>query len=174
VKHLAAALVLTVGCAQASGQPSKEVTKTCVKAQSTSASVTYADIPVTRIDETEDEATGTTQTTIRYGREEMGTWETSSPGSFGIVYNGKQILLDRVIRLSKEAPAQFQTSLARWGVVKTGNKSYICITFNFEGLGQSGSFQNIRGIYLIDRKSHPERPFYTVGRVTDNGVTLAK
>jgi len=174
VKRLAAALALTVGCAQASGHPSKEVTKTCVKAESTSAGVTYTDIPVSRIDETEDADTGRTQTTIRFGSEEMGTWETNSPDSFGIVYNGKQISLDRVIRLSKEPPAQFRTSLARWGIVHTGSQSYICITFNFEGLGQSGSFQNIRGIYLIDRRAHPVRPFYTVGRVTEKDVMLAK
>jgi hypothetical protein len=174
VKQLAAGLALIIGSTHASGQPSKEVTKTCVKAGSTSPGVTYVAIPVTRIDETEDEDTGKTETTIRLGPEQMGTWETGSADSFGLVYNGKQISLDRVIRLSKEEPAQFRTSLAQWGVVASGKRSYICVTFNFEGLGQSGSFQSVRGIYLIDRRAQPVRPFYTVGRVTENDVMLAK
>jgi len=172
--YLAVGLALLGSAPQAFAFPGKEVTKTCVKAQSTSAGIAYDNIPVSRIDETGNEDTGTTQTTIRFGREEMGTWETNVPDSFGIVYNGKQIFLDRVIRLSKEEPAQFRTALARWGVVRTGSKSYICITFNFEGLGQSGSFQNVRGIYLIDRRAHPVKSFYAVGRVTENDVMLAK
>jgi hypothetical protein len=174
VKRLIAALSLTISSVPAYAQPSQNVTKTCVKAESTSPLVKYTDIPATEINEAEDQDSGKTETTIRFGREEMGTWETRSPSAFGLVYNGKKISLDHISRLSKEKPSQFDLSLAKWGVVSEGAKSYICITFNFEGLGQSGSFQNVRGIYLIDRSAQPLRSFYTVGRATGKDVVLAR
>jgi hypothetical protein len=174
VKRLIAGLAFLIGSSPTHAQPSREVTKTCVKTESTSPPVKYVDIPINEINETEDQEAGRTETTIRFGRDEMGVWETDSPSTFGLVYNGRQVSLDDVTRLSKERPSQFNPSLAKWGVVSEGSNSYICITFNFEGLGQSGSFQNVRGIYLLDRHAHLLRPFYTVGRVTAKGVVLAK
>ncbi|MDB5920871.1 MAG: hypothetical protein JWR40_5105 [Massilia sp.] len=48
------------------------------------------------------------------------------------------------------------------GEARFGKKQFLCITFNFAGLGQSGSFQNIRGLYLIE-VSKPPKFYYTVG-----------
>jgi hypothetical protein len=174
VKRLIAGLAFLIGSATAYSHPGKEVVKTCVKTESTSPHVKYVDIPVNEINETEDEDARRTETTIRFGQDEMGIWQTDSPSAFGLVYNGKQVSLAHVARLSREKPSQFDPSLARWGVVSEGAKSYICITFNFEGLGQSGSYQSVRGVYLLDRGAHRLRPFYTVGRVTAKDVVLAK
>lgn len=30
-----------------------------------------------------------------------------------------------------------------------GKERYLCVSFNFEGLGRSGNFQNVRGGYLL-------------------------
>lgn len=165
---------LVVGSGAILAQPSLDATKTCVKTESTSPRVNYIGIPANEINETEDKDSGRTETTIRFDREEMGTWEKSSSNAFGLVYNGKQIPLSGITRLSKEKPSRFDLSLARWGLISEGTKSFICISFNFEGLGQSGSFQNVRGVYLLDRKTRPLRLFYTVGRVTEKDVVLAK
>jgi hypothetical protein len=155
-------------------QPSQEVTKTCVSAESTSARVKYTEIPVREIAETEDEDTKRTEITVHSGKDEFGVWQSESPDSFGLVYNGKEILLSSVARLSAEQPTRFNPYLARWGLIAEGNQSYLCITFNFDGLGRSGSFQSVRGVYIINRGGNQFHPFYTVGRTTPEGVVLAK
>ena len=52
---------------------------------------------------------------------------------------------------------------AIWGEAREGSKSYICATFNFDGLGKSGSFQSVRGLYLIERSAHSGATFYMSG-----------
>lgn len=156
------------------GQPSQEVTKSCLSAQSIDARAKYRAIAVHEISEAEDEDTKRTEITIRDGKDEFGIWQSSSKDSFGLVYNGKEIPLSSVERLSSEQASQFNPYLAKWGVITEGAKSYLCITFNFDGLGRSGSFQSVRGAYVIDRAERRFRPFYIVGRATSNGVVLAK
>jgi hypothetical protein len=171
------ALLLLLAAAAApcvAGQPSQEVTKTCVSAESTSARVKYTEIPVREIAETEDEDTKRTEITVHSGKDEFGVWQSESPDSFGLVYNGKEIPLSSVARLSAEQPARFNPYLARWALIAEGNQSYLCITFNFDGLGRSGSFQTVRGVYLIDRADRLFRPFYTIGKTTRDGVVFAK
>lgn len=171
------ALVLVLAAAAApclAGQPSQEVIRTCVGAESASARIKYTEIPVHKISETEDEDTKRTEITIQFGKDEFGIWQSSSPEAFGLVYNGNEIPLSSVARLSAEEPAPFNPSLAMWGLIAEGTQSYLCISFNFDGLGRSGSFQSVRGVYLIDRADRLFRPFYTVGRTTPDGVVLAK
>lgn len=80
-----------------------------------------------------------------------------------MVFNGKETPLSRVSRLNKRnAPEVSNPYEAVWGEAREGKKSYICATFNFDGLGKSGSFQNVRGLYLIDRNARAQ--FFTAGK----------
>ncbi len=56
-----------------------------------------------------------------------------------------------------------------YGIAREGAKSYLCVTFNFDGLGESGAYQNIRGLYLIDRTSRPFKAYYTAGDIRNSG-----
>lgn len=85
--------------------------------------------------------------------------------SFGIVYGKTLFPAKQIQRLNQARPKPFQVELAVYGVVRQAGSRYLCITFNFEGLGQSGSFQNVRGLYLIETSAKPMRTFYTVGDI---------
>ena len=74
-----------------------------------------------------------------------------------------------MIKLSGEPPGVFTPYTSQWGGVRNAKQAYLCITINFEGLGQSGSFQNIRGVYLIDLKRRPATIYYLVGDVRTIG-----
>ena len=81
-------------------------------------------------------------------------WEVKSTNAFGLIFNGEEPPLRRVTRLDRRhAPTPFDPYKAMWGDARQGAKPYICITFNFDGLGQSGSFQNVRGVYIIEKSS---------------------
>jgi hypothetical protein len=174
VKFCIAGMILVSTCIIAVAQPSREVIETCVKNASSTPRVTYTRTPANAVEITKDEDAKQTETTIRYGKDVIGTWEAASSPHFGLTYNGKQIPLNQAVPLSSEVASEFNPLLAMWGAIREGAKSYICITFNFEGLGQSGSFQSVRGIYLIDRTERNFHAYYTVGRLTATGVVLAK
>lgn len=67
----------------------------------------------------------------------------------------------------KQAPYEFEPYKAEWGEVRTGNQRYVCISFNFDGIGRSVRYLDIRGAYLIDRKHRAVRVYYVAGNVRD-------
>jgi hypothetical protein len=47
------------------------------------------------------------------------------------------------------APSTFNPNLSDWSTVGESRGRYLCVSFNLDGLGRSGSFQNVRGGYLL-------------------------
>lgn len=166
-----AALVFSVPV-MVCAEPNKEVIETCMNGASNSTRITYASLPSDAFEIASDEKARRTETTLDQGN--VGIWQTERPSTFGLIYKGKDISLRQVRSLSREKPVQFDPLLADWGTIRLGSASWICITFNFDGLGQSGRFQSVHGMYLIERTAHPVQAFYTVGRVTAGRVVLSK
>jgi hypothetical protein len=166
VKALLAGLLLGALSAQAGVRPSAAVVDACLRTASKSTRVHYTPIAVETFQVTEDEEAGKTDTILRHGKDTVGPRDVKRPLAFGLVFNGKETPLTRVSRLDKhQAPAAFNPCEAMWGEAREGGKSYICATFNFDGLGKSGSFQNVRGLYLIERSARGTAPFYTAGNI---------
>lgn len=166
MKILFAVLLLSVPAAQAVARPSPAVVDACLRTESVLPKVRYNSITADAFQVTEDEDEGKVDITLQYGPDTVGIWEVKKVKLFGLVFNGKETPLTRVTRLDKrQSPVAFNPYEAMWGEVREGNKSYICATFNFDGLGKSGSFQNVRGLYLIDRHIRPGDTFYTLGNI---------
>jgi hypothetical protein len=166
MKILLASLFLSVPLLQARANPSSAIVETCLHAVSASSAVQYTPIEVGAFEVTDDEDLGKITTTFRHGKDTIGTWELKKTQKFGLIFNGRETQLDRVIRLNKQnVPAEFNPYEAIWGIARDSKRSYICATFNFDGLGKSGSFQNVRGLYLIERNKKVKFPFYTMGNI---------
>ena len=160
-------LLLGALAVQAGARPSLAVVDSCLRIESASPGVQYVPIAADAFRITEDEEAGKTEITLRHGADTVGIWKVKKPEAFGLLFNGKKTPLARVTRLGKgRAPAAFNPYEAMWGDIRESGKSYICATFNFDGLGQSGSFQNVRGLYLIERRAGAV--FYTVGTIEAN------
>jgi hypothetical protein len=91
-----------------------------------------------------------------------------------IRFSNKRIPINRAIRLSEDTPTAFNPYTAQWGEARQGKKIYYCVTFNFGGLGESGSFQNIRGVYLIAVKNLRPELFYFAGDLRQTGSASSK
>ena len=166
MKILLFGLLLGSLCAQAGAKPSPALVDACLRTASESPKVRYTPILADAFQVTEDEEARKTDITLRHGLDTVGTWEVKKPRAFGLVFNGKETPLARVTRLDKrKAPAVFNPYEAIWGEAREGNKSYICATFNFDGMGKSGRFQNARGLYLIERSARAKFVFYTAGNI---------
>ena len=74
--------------------------------------------------------------------------------------------LRKAVRLDAKTddPYVFFPALAQWATVKNARHNYLCVRFNFDGIGRSGTFQNTFGIYLLS-KTKPRVLYYAVGDV---------
>lgn len=168
MKILIAGLLIAMYAAQTSAAPGAATVDTCLKTESTSPDITYSPIEAASFEVIEDKTIGTETTLLRYGADSVGIWERAMPATFGLVFNGRKTPLARVVRLDKKkAPETFSPYEAIWGLAKDAKGSYICATFNFDGLGKSGSFQNVRGLYMIERSKRARGVFYTYGDIRE-------
>ena len=150
--------------------PGQGVVNACLLTHSTAKNATYQAVPASRFNVLEevDDDTGITtiSTTIRHGRERVGIEETRPGESYRLLYNGKARKLHDVTRLNRRhEPADFVPTKAMYGIVREARVSYFCITFNFDGPGSSGAYQNIRAAYLIDRSARGLKAYYTAADI---------
>ncbi|MFC7652742.1 hypothetical protein ACFQT4_11120 [Pseudoduganella danionis] len=84
-----------------------------------------------------------------------------------LVYSKKIYHLSaaRPIPSSLEIPHHFSPALATWDRIREGETSYLCVGFNFDGLGHSGSMQNLRGGFLLQLGSNNTKLYYIEGDV---------
>ncbi|WP_454742661.1 hypothetical protein [Cupriavidus necator] len=61
-------------------------------------------------------------------------------------------------RMGKEEPEKIDPTQAVYGIVRYKARAYYCVASNFEGLGRSGSFQNIRAAYIAPLTSSSKAP----------------
>lgn len=152
--------------------PSQRVIDACLLTETrTAKGVKYTYIAKTGITENEvdnldNKDEKKTSTVIDIGKDEFGVWKTVSPKAYGLVYNGKEIDIRKVKSLTKRAkPTEIDVGMTSAGIAKEGADTFVCVAFLFEGLGQSGSFQNVRGAYIIDKKAKVFMPYYVVGDI---------
>jgi hypothetical protein len=152
-----------LGCSPcwASPVPPQQIIQSCLRTESV-GNAAYTDISPTRFSVEEDDDVKRTSTTLAYKRHVLGIWESTESKEFGLKYGTTSIPAAKIVRVGSDVPAAFTPYTAQWGEARFGKKLFLCITFNLAGLGQSGSFQNIRGLYLID-VSKPPKFYYTVG-----------
>jgi hypothetical protein len=166
VKSIVAGLLMGVLNMHANATPRSAVVNACLRTASESTDIRYTLIEAGAFEVMEDISSRKTVTILRHENDAVGIWQRGKAATFGLFFNGEEIPLMQVIRLDKEnAPSSFNPYEAIWAIARDGKKSYICATFNFDGLGKSGSFQNVRGVYLIERSKHAKGPYYKVGNI---------
>lgn len=154
-----------LGCSPcwASPVPPQQIIQSCLKTESV-GSAAYTNISPTHFSVEEDADVKRTSTTLAYKRHVLGMWKSTESEEFGLMYGTKKIPVAKIVKVGSDVPAAFTPTTAQWGEARFGRKQFLCITFNFAGLGQSGSFQNIRGLYLIE-VGKPPKFYYTVGDI---------
>jgi hypothetical protein len=67
-----------------------------------------------------------------------------------------------------KTPSTFTLTLTDWSMVKQGSHRYLCVNFNFDGLGRSGSFQKVHGLYRYDTspRANVKIPLVSVADIT--------
>lgn len=166
MKTLIATLLLGALSTQIRATPNPAIVEACLRTESVSPTIVYTPFDASAFEVIEDVDAGKTTIVVHHENGTVGTWERKKPPAFGLIFNGKETPLTHVVRLGKSsAPTAFNAYEAMWGMAQDDRKSYICATFNFDGLGKSGSLQNLRGLYLIERGRRAKKTFYTMGNI---------
>lgn len=128
--------------------PSEAVIQACLHLQA-SHGVRYRVIATNR-QYVEEDAEGTyVATSFRDHGQKLGYMQRQT--GHGLIWGQREIALANAHPLDAQAnaPSEFTPGLAMWAYVQEARQRYLCINFNFDGLGQSGSFQRVHGLYLM-------------------------
>ena len=169
MKAVCVAFMFLIYAGAVDAAPSKKITDSCLATEPSSTDTSYVDLSPSNFYVEEDAVRKIESKTMRHGNQSFGIWEKPGSPLFGLIAGGREVPVAKVIKLGEAAPSNFTPYTAHWGEVRDAKDAYLCITFNFEGLGQSGSFQMIRGIYLFDLTHRPAAIYYLVGDVRTLG-----
>lgn len=135
--------------------PSEIVIKSCLVGQGLTPSARVRIFNTSDIIQEDDYALGFNAAYIfKYQGVNIGCAEGKSEDA--IIFSGKLYWLSRAVPAGNNheiKPDRFDPMQADWSDVQTKDQHFLCVSFNFDGLGRSGNFQNIRGGYLLNRKT---------------------
>lgn len=164
MKPLLTALAFVVSGAFAA-EPSDAVVRTCLGAEAVSSKVSYRTLPNQEVLSQEGYKPGYNASYyVDIGGKDIGYAEGQNRQA--IIYSGTLYPLESAIAIkghdSQHAAVQFNPYLAEWGRIREHKNRYLCVSFNFDGLGRSGSYQNVRGGYLLDVGTRNRRLYFGV------------
>ncbi|WP_348699618.1 hypothetical protein [Duganella fentianensis] len=162
---LAFALLCTHAIAYARG-PSKSVRESCLLSQTTTSKIYLTHLSTNNI--FEQSAYIDDYDSPYYFLEdttEIGYAENAHEAA--LLYSQKiyRFAEASAIPSSLEIPRQFSPARATWDRIREGNTNYLCVGFNFDGLGHSGSMQNLRGGFLLHLGSKRADLYYIEGDI---------
>lgn len=160
---LLASVVVAHGTAP-SAVPSAELVRSCLAAKASSTAVTVEELPTNEVLTDESYRPGVAATYLLALKDGDVGLARDSAGD-ALISSGRLYPL-RTARLIQDARRadSFEPQLASWLRLREHGRAYLCVSFNFAGLGQSGSFQRIRGGYLLPLAPKKGKPqlFYAV------------
>lgn len=149
-------------------EPSRAAIYSCLLGRSISPTVTLDELPTHEILSQNDYRSGYNATYyFKVGGKDIGYAEKGD--RYGIIFahdihmaNTAKLLIDTTVQ-----PTAFNPSLADWSKISDATGQYLCASFNFEGLGRSGSFQRVRGGYLLSMQAakHSRKLFFVVANI---------
>ena len=151
---------LTVAVMAASGvgwaaPPGDGLVKSCLMAQSVSPSVAIQGINTHEVSQEDNYADGfNTSYVVKHDGSDVGYAEGKSAQA--LIYGGKLYRLSAAKSVGYNGgikPTAFNPALAERSMATVGRQRYLCVSFNFDGRGRSGTFQHVHGGYVLNAKA---------------------
>lgn len=145
------ALFLGLFSLNALAQIPESVVRSCMLLESNGPDVEYSELDSTGT-VSDDEIPG--YSLFSYTRHDViFGYATANKGSRDLIVVGAmRVPISRATRLGRDRPQRIDSSKAVYSILTKAHKKYFCIASNFGGLGRSGSFQNVRQVYIAPLK----------------------
>lgn len=132
-------------------QVPESIVRSCVLLESDETGVEYSEID-DRGTVSDDEIQGYSLFSYKHRGMVFG-YATANKGSRDLIVIGNQKTpILQAKKLGPDRPRRIDSSKAVYSIITKDKKSYFCIASNFDGLGRSGSFQNLRQAYVAPLK----------------------
>jgi hypothetical protein len=97
-----------------------------------------------------DDATrGYSTFAYKYEGERVG-YSSSTKKSTDLIFLGnKSSPISKAKSIDGVRPEKLEPAKADFGIVRYSSNDYLCVSSNFDGIGRSGSFQNVRMAYIL-------------------------
>ncbi|MGG1946321.1 hypothetical protein AB1286_16115 [Trinickia sp. NRRL B-1857] len=146
--------------------PSENLIRSCLRAQSIVQAVTIQNIDVSEVYQEDGYADGFNASYFfKHNGVDIGYAERKLDRA--LIYREKLYGLYESVPIGDNRgykPADFSPALAQWSLAKDGSQQYLCVSFNFDGVGRSGSFQSVVGGYILNEQT---KSLYFVVRDTE-------
>lgn len=154
--------------------PDENLIKSCLLAQTTTPSISIQILNSEEVTQENDYEDGF-NAIYMFKHQGADVGYAEGKANQALIYSGKLYRLSRAVTLGDNhgiKPSAFDPTLAQWSIAGRGGQQYFCVSFNFDGLGQSGSFQKVRGGYLLNTKS--KNLYFFVRDINKQGVSHDK
>jgi hypothetical protein len=159
------AILLLSPCLAFTKPPPESVIHSCLAARPLGHGTTVKQIPMTYISKEENYISGFDASLLLHAAGLSFGYLTGQSGD-ALTINHNLFPLKNATIAYGPLPAQtFEPYTAEWLFITKAKIQYLCASFNFEGLGRSGSFQNIRGGYLIKTMNNRRTLYYATGDI---------
>lgn len=139
--------------------PSKMAILSCLAAQAMSPSVKWRPIATDKIYSEDNYKDGFDATYyVIFGGKQVGYAERGEEKAILYGDHVLPIAQARMLPSFNVRPTELNPFSAEWSTVDDKSGSYLCVSFPFGDLGQSGSFQKYRSAYLLAIDSERGRP----------------
>lgn len=137
---------------------SEALVSSCLKGKPTTRHIVTDNLDTSQVEEEDNYKDGYNAIYFfQINNKDIGYAEKNNQGhDKAIIYDGNIYKLKSASSSGDNngiAPPEFTPSLATWSILSDIHDKYLCISFNFDGIGRSGDYQNIRGGYLLDLNS---------------------
>lgn len=155
--------LLIVSASHAAG-PSDALIYSCMSASPVSPVVHATPIPTNESIDEDEYKPGYKATFFRYKGMDIGY--AKSIGENALIYDGVLYRTSTATRLlaRKDTPVDVNPNLAAWSLLRERKSRFLCVSDTLDGLGRSGSYQNIRYAYMLSLSS-PRRLYFALGDI---------
>lgn len=131
-------------------QPSDAVVFSCLTARSISSDVKFKALETNEIAEMDNYKSGY-KAVYYFENAGTDTGYAKNGNRRALIYDGNVFPIEKAFVLPNARLRfyDFNPYLADWSKVTDKSGQYLCVSFNFDGLGRSGSLQAERGGYLL-------------------------
>jgi len=160
-------------------QPPKAVLDGCLLSRSVTHNILIKEVRNKEWYIEENETGGRRAFYQIYNGKRLG-YEIDENNGDSIIFDKRHIKIRTAVAVGAPGIERLSSPmLAFWAIVRYAGVKYLCVSDAFEGLGRSGSFQNLRQAYVIGMDTGKEvRPrsqlFYTVGDIRKIGRRQGK
>ncbi|WP_157118976.1 hypothetical protein [Azohydromonas lata] len=166
MNHLLYLCCLLACQAAVAASPSQAIIQTCLKGNPTQKSPTATEVPTGEVYKEDNYLPGL-EAVFLIEKNQMELGYIKGKSGDAILFNKKIFQLNEArVAAGPLMPHEFEPYTATWLLITNQESRFLCVSFNFEGIGQSGRFQSIRGGYLIDARKKSKTLYFATGDIS--------